>query len=319
MITPPRCRKIFGLAVGVALTLSGNAQTPPPINDVAHVSVELDSGWTLESAIVNNELVGFFAWIPQAEVTPGNVYLAWLEHVGDGAWIMYGWADGSAANAVSAIESAVNDAGALDGVDLNQIDNDPLFLDPCDPGIQPGGQGGTAMPAGVTVNDPAAPIVNAVAGDPSTAVPLLDALSLSGASAAPGLSQSIVSQSLCPGISDLDASLNRVMHEIMTSIPFTYDGGATMAALASCGGLCIPSTRTWTTSLAPVCTPGGTFIVGASGLTACRYTCTQREFYWVRTVDIWCNVGISFTTAVVGVTVNIPWGLCDGPCPALPQ
>lgn len=233
--------------------------------------------------------------------------------------MMHGWADGSAASAVTAIESAVNDATALDGVNINQIESDPLFRDPCDPGLQSGGQGGTAMPAGVTVNDPAAAIVHAVAGDPSTAVPLLDALSLSGASAAPGLSQSIVSQSLCPGISDLDASLNGLMHEIMTSIPFTYDGGATMAALASCGGLCIPSSRTWTTSLTPVCTPGGTFIAGASGLTARRYSCTQREFYWVRTVNIGCSVGLSFTTAVVPVTVNIPWGLCDGPCPALPQ
>lgn len=308
--------KSLALSAAAAIAVATPAQQ---IEDVIHVSVPIESGWTLESAVVDGELVGFFAWIPDAEVTPGNVYLAWLEHAGDGAWIMYGWTEGNAANAVSAIEAALNEPTALDGVDLAEIDPEPLFLDPCDPGIQPGNQGGTAMPSGVTTTDPAAPIVNAVAGDPETAVPLLDALALSGASAAPGLSQAIVTQSVCPSVSDLDATINRVIHDIDDSIPFSYDGGSTMAALGLCGGFCIPSTRTWTTALAPNCTPGGTFVANWGGLTACQYSCTRREFYWVRSVNIFCDVSISFTSAIVPITVSVPWGVCDGPCPALPS
>ena len=160
-------------AAMVALAASSHAQSPI---DAEHVSVALDSGWTLESAAVNDELVGFFAWIPEDQVTPGNVDLAWLEHVGGGAWAMYGWTTGDAANAVAAIEAELGDPTALDGVDTLAIDASEAPTDPCDPTIQPGGQGGTAMPNGITATDPAAPLMNAVADDDALAVATLDAL-----------------------------------------------------------------------------------------------------------------------------------------------
>lgn len=226
VITPPRCRKIFGVAVTAALALSGNAQTPPAINGVAHVSVELDSGWTLESAIVNNELVGFFAWIPQAEVTSGNVYLAWVEHVGGGAWAMYGWTTGDAANAVYAIEAELNDLGALKGVDTFEIDQSQTTTDECG-GIQPGNAGGGVVIAnGVTVTDPAAPLMASVAGDPVVAGNIVGILASSGASAAPGISEMLVGTSLCPGVANGDVVFSYLANDIAVQTSVSWRASA---------------------------------------------------------------------------------------------
>lgn len=308
--------------MAAALALPGTAQTPPPIDDVAHVSVELDSGWTLESAIVDGELVGFFAWIPQAEVTPGNVYLAWLEHVGGGAWTMYGWTTGDAANAVAAIEEELGDATSLDGVNTLDIDGSLLTDDPCDTGIQPGGPGGTAMPSGVTTTDPAAPLMEAVADDPTTAIPLLDALAQSGASAAPGLSDLLITASLCPGTPQSDVALTLAAYES----PFDFAPGEDVEdilATAACGGgVCFPWTWIdWAPWTAWSCTGGPTYTNFTSLCAGCKYTgCTRSRWGIRRFRKVDCSeIIIGIPTKSEGPTVKVcPLAANLAVCPPQP-
>ncbi|MEO1585066.1 MAG: hypothetical protein AAFR96_10930 [Planctomycetota bacterium] len=63
------------MLIRTLITLSLSAFTVAPaasqtVQDVALVSVELDSGWTLESAVVNNELVGFSRGFPKPTLPP---------------------------------------------------------------------------------------------------------------------------------------------------------------------------------------------------------------------------------------------------------
>lgn len=308
-----------------ACTFGTRAQTTPPPTpppeDISHVSVELDSGWTLESAIVDGELVGFFGWLPPTAVTPGNVNLVWLEHVGDGAWAMSGWADTDAATAVAAIEDYLQDDTSLDGVDSNSIDESQRQLAGCgdadaDGPFEPGGPiQGEPMPSGVTTSDPTAPIAAAAANDPTTAPAILTILELAGATVAPTLSQSLVQPSTCDGVTDLDATLNMVAMFIADETHFAYESGSIGVLLAGCGWPCWPGVVVDITTYSRwTCNPSGTFVTLAAGQCRCRYTgCTRTWQRTVQEVDFWCNVIRTVTTGTEGPTTKDVWKDCCDP------
>lgn len=275
-------------------------------------SIELDSGWTLESAVVDNELLGFFAWIPESEVTPGNVHLAWLEHVGGGAWVMVGWNDSTSANAVGAIAIYLGDETALEGVDTESIDGSVIQRDNCGgPVITSGGE---AMPAGATQSDPASPLLEAIAGQPG-AVAISQILAQSGASVAPGLTELMLANSPCPGVSELDSTMSNIAVLIAenTEIAFAPEEQETVAAIASNCGLCLPWTWTqWGPWSTWTCTGGPTPIAGAGGSCGCRYTgCTRTRTGNRRHRDIFCTVT---TIATVAQTQ----GPQNRTCPSVP-
>lgn len=321
MITPPSLRDFIALVAATTLAAPVLGQTPP-VNDATHVSVELDSGWTLESAIVNDGLVGFFAWIPQAEVTAGNVYMAWIEHVGDGAWVMYGWDNGTSADAVHAIETELGNTTALDGVSTLEIDNSRLTTtDPCGGGgIQPGGPGGVAMPSGVTVTDPSAPLVAAVAGDPPLATAVVNALTASGASAAPDLSQMLVRTSLCPGVAEFDAAMTSIALGIQTETTMQVAGVNDPTAIAAVAGCwpCFPWVyRVYISGWTPWSCTGVT-----ATLDGCDYTgCTRTRRYYLVSVRIDCSTVLGPIVTETEGPRNLDGREpnCDGSCPDNPS
>lgn len=208
---------------------------------------------------------------------------------------MHGWNSGDAANAITAIEAEANTA-SLYGVVAATIDGSIVDRDACGPTLQPGNQGGTAMPNGVTTTDPAASLMEAIAGDFAAATATLSILTSSGASAAPDLSTLFVGQTTCQGANDADVFLSRIALEAATQSTLSLDPqeSADMQTLiGGCGWPCFPWTFTFSGPWSAWNCTGGPFtIAGASGSCGCRYTgCTRSRTVRSVSVDLFCNYG----------------------------
>lgn len=134
-----------------------------------------ESEWKLYPVITaNDDFIGFFGYLPDEFVVGNNVSLLWLiPDNGDGTWSMYGWSNTDLKVVSDYLDNLAGTSNVLADTGLD------IFSGGSQPIVQP-----KSMPNGISIDDPAAPIM-AATQDPAIASALIAA----GAAGAPNLTE----------------------------------------------------------------------------------------------------------------------------------
>ena len=148
------------VAAGALMFASSPAldqNNPLPWDDLAepaeYVSFDVvDTDWTLYPVITaNNDFIGFFGYLPDEFVVGNNVSLLWLiPDNGDGTWSMYGWSNTDLKVVSDYLDDLTGTQNVLADTGLDIFSGEPQPITPP-----------KSMPNGITIDDPAAPIMEA--------------------------------------------------------------------------------------------------------------------------------------------------------------
>lgn len=161
----------------------------------------------------------------------------------------------------------------------------------------------------------------AIAGQPG-AIQISQILAASGASVAPGLTELMLANSLCPGVSELDSTMSRVAFSIAEQSDIDFAPGDTDAlAMASSCGFCWPRCIDFYGPWSIYDCDLGPFTGGNASCVRCKWEqCTRSRSYREVCVTWDCSgVVITHPDEIDGpkdVEITVPLGT---PCPSTPN